>query len=110
VTYQGVAKYDPTKDDLKLKVGNYEVFVPKGTLKVAKDKATGVIKLGASTINVSIDINRRIISINGSGLNLGSLVSQTDRIGLEWGTSAFNQSCTITMQSAQRGRITVLNY
>lgn len=110
VTYQGAAKYDPTKDDLKLKVGNYEVFVRKGTLKVAKDKATGVIKSGASTINVSIDINRRIISINGSGLNLGSMVSQTDRIGLEWGTSAFNQSCTITMQSAQRGRITVLNY
>ncbi len=110
VTYQGTAKYNPVTDDLKLTVGQYEMLVQKGTLKVANNKATGVIKAGVSTISVSIDLNRRIISMNGSRLNLGSLVSQTDRIRLEWGASTFDQSCGITMQSAQRSGNIVLNY
>jgi calcium-activated chloride channel regulator 4 len=110
-TYQGSAKYNPVTDSLTLDLGFLNIAVPPGTLKVTNTRATGSITVpNVGVINITADSARRIISISGNRLNLGTRLDQTATVRLQWGTGPFDQSCSITMQSALRAGTTILNY
>jgi len=108
-TYQAPANYVPATDALTLRVGQFTVLVPAGTLKVSTaNKAMGSVQIDGSLVNVTVDLQRHIIGINGTGLNLGTKVLQTSDIQLQLG--AFDKSCTVTMRALQSAANTVLSY
>jgi hypothetical protein len=108
-TYQGSSTYNPAADDLLLRVGQFTIPVAKGSLKTTSpQKFAGVVTVGGSPVSVNVDGQRRIVTVNGSAMNLGTQVLQTSEVQLKIG--AFDDTCTVTTRATRSGLNTVLNY
>ncbi len=104
--------YTPGTDSLSLQVGQFLVTVPPNTLTVGTGinatKAMGTLSVGGGFVAVTVDLQRRIVSLNGTRLNLGATILQTANVTLSAGS--FSKSTKITSTATSASGVLSLSY
>ncbi len=103
----GGADYDPATQDADLSLGSFALHLPAGALVKKKQISKGKVAIGAGSAQITIDLSKHTLLLNGSKLALNGELGRTMSTALDMGS--FEQTGVLTVkQTTKKGAETLL--
>ncbi len=100
--------FDPAKSTVNIRLGSLQMAIPPGTFQGNGNKYKGILEIWGGQVLLSLDLDRRIVTMKGSKLNTGGGLQQSSVIGLSM--PGFDEANLLTFQSKPAKQATRLVY